>query len=134
MDRRQRKQQARRLRNRNRPAVHVVYRPKSDSERSRRLSRAQALVGIPFVSLPDSTPENGEEVLFESSEGYGVKRSEVEMVYNDALMLDAVSNWGEDGPLYGDTLDTPTMREAYTYALNRYVGVPIPVQLRRPVQ
>lgn len=57
------------------------------------------------------------------------------MVYNDALLMDAISNWGEDGPLYTDTLGTPVMRETYDYAIRAYKGVELPPQLvKRNVQ
>jgi hypothetical protein len=112
----------------------LVYRPKTEAERQRRADRANALVGTPFVSLPGVTDHKA--TLFTTKDGTPVPAEAVEMVFNDCLLMDAISNWGEDGPLYRDTLDTEVMREVYEYGLKAYAGVEIPPQLRnsRPTQ
>ena len=109
--------------------IKVVYRPKTPEEAERRVKRAQSLE-VPFICLPGNPPDH--RVLFESRDGHKIRVDFVEMVFNDALFMDAVSNWGEDGPLYADTLDTPIMREVYEYALKAYSGVELPIQLRNP--
>jgi hypothetical protein len=112
--------------------VQIVYRCKDDAERVRRVQRAEKLCGTPFIRLPGEPPQH--KILFVSGTGDKVRVEHIEMVFNDALLMDAISNWGEDGPLYGDTLDgdPPNMREAYEYALKAYAGVELPPQLRNP--
>jgi hypothetical protein len=106
----------------------VVYRPKTKEEGFRRYDRAAALQGTPFVRMPGGLADS--HVLFEI-EGHEVKVSDVEMVFNDCLFADAVSNYGEDGPLYKDTLEGP-MVELYKYALKAYAGVELPAVYRMP--
>lgn len=108
----------------------VVYRPKTTGERQRRADRGAALLGTPFVRMPGGLADS--HVLFEM-EGHRVKVSDVEMVFNDCLLLDAVSNYGEDGPLYRDTL-TGAMVELYRYALKAYAGVELPAAYRMPTE
>jgi hypothetical protein len=104
--------------------VRVVYHPATPEEAERRCKRVEALVGTPFVSLPGNVPDH--KVLFIASNGYKVRKSDVEMVYNDCLLSDAVSNWGEDGPLYESTLDNPLHAEVFEYARKAYFGVSLP--------
>ena len=100
-----------------RDKVRVVYSPKSNEEAERRVKRTEGLIGTPFVCLPGNPPDH--KVLFITSSGghtVTVRVKDVEMVYNDALLADAVSNWGEDGPLYESTLDGPVHKEVFEYA------------------
>jgi hypothetical protein len=110
--------------------VRLVYRPKTQAEARRRASRVDALLGTPFVCLPGNPPDH--KVLFVSKEGHKVRVKDIEMVFNDALLSDAVSNWGEDGPLYCETLDSDVHREAWEYAVKAYAGVELPEKLRNP--
>jgi len=110
--------------------VQLVYRPKTPEEAQRRADRANKLVGTPFVPLPGVTDHKA--ILFNCEDGAPVPAEAVEMVFNDCLLMDAISNWGEDGPLYADTLDTSVMREVHQYAMKAYAGVEIPEQLRNP--
>ncbi len=118
--------------------VRLVYRPKSDAEAKRRVARAKSLVGTPFVPLPGITDHS--TIVFHTKDGTPVPAEAVEMVFNDMLLCDAVSNWGKDGPLYSDDIDerpgnaSTVYREVYEYALKAYAGVEIPKQLRRPTQ
>jgi hypothetical protein len=109
--------------------VRLVYRPKSPAEAHRRELRTKRLVGTPFLQLPGKPAQH--RVLFTTSEGHKARVSDVEMVFNDAAIIDSVSNWGEDGPLYKDTLDTPVMRELYDYAVEAFARVDLPAQLRK---
>ena len=110
----------------------VVYRPKTEAEVQRRVDRAQALVkgNAPFLRLP-GTPDP-KTILFTSTNGTPVPVEAVEMVFNDALLMDAISAWGEDGPLTFDTYDDDLHREIYRYAQKAYAGVEIPKSLRKP--
>ena len=58
------------------------------------------------------------------------------MVYNDALLMDAISDWGIDGPLskdtYGDTLRGKLMAEIYAFACEAYKSAELPPQLVNP--
>ncbi len=111
--------------------IRVVYSPKTHEERMRRVKRAEALVGTPFVRMPGDIPDH--KVLFITTfGGQKIRRAEVEMVFNDALLSDAVSNWGEDGPLYSDTLENDAHREVWDYAVKAYAGVELPEQFRNP--
>lgn len=110
--------------------LRVVYRPKDDAERQRRVDVANAIVGTPFVKLPGVTDHS--ITLFVSKNGTPITAEMVEMVFNDALLMDAISNWGKDGPLTKDTYDTDLEREVYEYAQKAYAGVEIPEKLRRP--
>lgn len=111
--------------------MRVIYRPKSDEEARRRVERAELLVGTPFIPLPGNPPQH--RVLFMASGGEKIRVEHVEMVWNDALLMDAISNWGEDGPLYKDTFaeDDRLTPEIYEYAERAYGGVDPPPQLRR---
>lgn len=111
--------------------VEIVYRPKTDEERRRRVDRCNQLVGTPFLSLPPGVTDY-KAIVFTATDGTPIKAEDVEMVFNDALLMDAISNWGEDGPLYKDTLDKPVMKEVYEWALTAYKGVELPPQLRPP--
>ena len=108
----------------------LIYRPKTEEERNRRVARANALVGTPFVKLPGVTDHKS--IIFTSKNGTGVSAEDVEMVFNDCLLMDAISNWGEDGPLVKDTYESDLEREVYEFALKAYEGVEIPEKLRRP--
>ena len=111
--------------------IRVVYSPKTDQERRRRCARMDALVGTPFVRMPGDVPEH--KVLFITKfGGQKIRRATVEMVFNDALLSDAVSNWGEDGPLYADTLDNDAHREVWDYAVRLYAGVELPEKYKNP--
>jgi hypothetical protein len=111
--------------------VEVVYRPKTAEERNRRVERMDKLVGTPFLSLPNVGDRKA--TAFTASNGYQVTFEDVEMVYNDCLLMDAVSNWGEDGPLCYDTYDA-LHREVCDFAKKAYenANVEIPLQLRQP--
>jgi hypothetical protein len=112
--------------------TRIVYRCQTPEEARRRVARAEALVGTPFLRLPGNPPAH--RVMFVASNGVKVRAEHVEMVFNDALLMDAVSNWGEDGPLYATTLDEdgPHQRECYEWALRAFAGVELPPQLRNP--
>lgn len=108
--------------------VQLVYRPKDDAERMRILKRTKALLGTPWVS--PSVPLH--KVMF-IVDGHKIRAEALGMVFNDAALADAISNWGEDGPLYRDTLDdNPIQAKAYDAALELYAGLEIPPQLKNP--
>lgn len=109
--------------------VRVVNSPRNPAEGRARVSRAEALVGTPFVRLPGVVDHSA--ILFTATDGTPIPAEAVEMVFNDALLMDAVGNWGELAPLYSATIKG-RQREVYDFALNAYVGVEIPPQLRRP--
>lgn len=90
----------------------LVYRPKTQEERERREARTKAYMGTPYVQLQGKPPQH--KVLF-SSEGRKIRVMDVEMVHNDARMMDHISDYGQDGPLYKDTLDDPIMKTIYNY-------------------
>lgn len=98
--------------------LRVVYRCKNDDERARRCKRMDELVGKPFIELPNSPDKH--KVLFVSKDGYKVRVNEVEMVYNDMVLMDYVSNYGEDGPLYRDTCEKLQL-EVLDYAVVAYL-------------
>jgi hypothetical protein len=102
--------------------VRVVYRCKSPEERARRVARAQALAGTPFLLCPGLSRVDG-AVAFVASDGTPVKVADVEMVYNDMLLMDAISDQGKDGPLYADTLESELEREVLKFAVEAYAGV-----------
>lgn len=110
--------------------VRVVYRCKDEAEAKRRVDRADALVGTPFVSLPGIVDHKA--TLFVSKNGTPVPAEAVGMVFNDALLMDVISGWGQDGPLTKDTYDDDLHREIYEYAQKAYEGVEIPQALRKP--
>jgi hypothetical protein len=99
--------------------VRLVYRCKSPEEAQRRTDRAKALVGQPFLRCPGLSRVDG-AVAFVASDGTPVKVSDVEMVYNDMLLMDAISDQGKDGPLYADTLETKLEREVLEFAIQAY--------------
>jgi hypothetical protein len=113
------------------PKVRIVYRPKTEEEALRRCARAQSLLGTPVVFLAPAQA-NRKATAFVANDGTPVSVEAVEMVFNDALLMDAVSDWGKDGPLYRDDLDTELHREAYAYAVAAYAGVEIPEALKNP--
>ena len=106
----------------------VVYRAKTSEEAQRRADRGKALVGTRFVRLPGNPPDH--KILFVSRGGQKIRVSEVEMVFNDALLMDAVADWGKDGPLYRDTIEGIQL-EVYEYAIQAYRNVDLPPQLIR---
>jgi hypothetical protein len=118
-DRRVRKRFFREHRHDRESGVRIVYRPKTAEEARRRVARAQALVGTPFLHLP-SRPGD-QEIVFHTSKGTPIPAGAVEMVYNDMLFMDAVSDNGQDGPLYEDTC-TPEMLEVLNYARRMYAN------------
>jgi hypothetical protein len=100
-----------------------------DNIRKKRLERAESLVGIPFLQLPGKPPQH--QVCFVSREGVKVRVEAVEMVFNDALLMDAINGW--EAPLYVDGYPEGSLqREVYDYALKAFAGVEIPAQLRNP--
>jgi hypothetical protein len=115
-------------RNKQPEKVEIVYRCKDKAERDRRVARIDWLVGTPFVSLPGVTDHKA--ILFTSKDGKPIPAEAVEMVFNDMLLMDAVSNWGIDGPLYKDTLDE-LHQEVYSFALERFAQVPIPEKVQK---
>ena len=112
--------------------VRLVYRPKTPAEAQRRVDRAKVLANekAPFLRLPGNL--DPKTVLFTSTNGTPVPVEAVEMIFNDALLMDAISAWGEDGPLTFDTYDDDLHREIYRYAQEAYAGVEIPESLRKP--
>lgn len=108
----------------------LIYRAKTPEEGKRRADRAEQLCGTPFVSLPGVTDHS--VILFTAKNGTPIPAEAVEMVFNDALLMDAISDWGKDGPLTFDTYDDDLHREVYEYAQKAYEGVEIPEKLRRP--
>lgn len=111
------------------PDINVVYRCKDQAESDRRVARANWLVGTPFISLPEITDHKA--ILFTTKDGKEIPGEAVEMIFNDMLLMDAVSNWGEDGPLYKDTLDDDLHREAFAIAMKLYANVPIPEKVSK---
>jgi hypothetical protein len=61
-------------------------------------------------------------VAFIASDGTPVRVTDVEMVYNDMLLMDAISDHGKDGPLYVDALESEVEREVLKFALEAYAG------------
>ena len=109
--------------------VRLSYRPKDKGEGQRRVDRIDALRGTPFVRLPGNTPDG--KVLFTTTDGTDITAEGVQMVFNDMLLMDAVSDWGKDGPRYAATID-PRTREVLVFAIKAYEGVEIPATLRPP--
>jgi len=108
----------------------IVYRPKTEAEAQRRVERSKCLQGLPFLHLPDNPPQH--RILFEFH-GVKVRVSNVEMVFNDALLMDAISNWGQDGPLYRDTLnDAPVMNAAFWWACEAYKNINLLASVKMP--
>lgn len=116
--------------------IRLVYRPKDEHEARRRADRAYFLIGTPFLCLPGHDPKDKnahQQTAFFSTDGTPVPLVAVEMVFNDALLMDAISNWGEDGPLYETTVEGRQLeilqwaRQAYAEAM-----VEIPQQLKKP--
>jgi hypothetical protein len=101
--------------------VRVVYRCKSPEEAQRRTDRAKSLVGKPFLLCPGLSRLDG-AVAFIASDGTPVRVTDVEMVYNDMLLMDAISDHGKDGPLYVDALESEVEREVLKFALEAYAG------------
>lgn len=97
--------------------VQLVYRPKDDAERARIIQRTKQMVGSPFIKLPSEPPQH--KVLFISKCGNKIKVEHVEIVYNDAMLCDAISDYGKDGPLYKDTIEGLQL-EVYNYAIEAY--------------
>lgn len=92
--------------------------------------RAQALVGTPFIRLPGNPPSH--RVQLTTSDGTKIRTDAVEMVFNDMLLMDAISGYGQDGPLYKDTLDSPLQAEVLAFAIKAYEGVELPEVFRKP--
>ena len=80
--------------------------------------RAAAFVGKPFLRLHRYAPG---EVLLTAKEGTQITVEMVEMVYNDMLLMDAISDQGADGPLYRDTVEG-TQLEVLEFAVEAYAG------------
>ncbi len=98
--------------------VRLVYSPKTDAERYRRALRTElAKNQLLFQSLPSRPPQH--KVLFVSKDGQKIRVENVEMVYNDMLICDFVSDYGKDGPLYRDTIDGLHL-EVLEFALKAY--------------
>lgn len=97
--------------------VRLVYRPKDDAERARIIERIKQMIGSPFIQLPGKPSQH--KVLFVSTCGKKIRVEHVEMVYNDAALCDAISDYGKDGPLYKDTIDGLQL-EVYNYAIEAY--------------
>lgn len=100
------------------PAVELVYTPKNSAEAARRTMRAAAFVGKPFLRLARYLSG---DVLFTAKDGTQVTTQMVEMVYNDMLLMDAISDGGADGPLYKATV-SGTQLEILEYAMEAYAG------------
>lgn len=98
--------------------VRLLYSPKTDAERYRRAVRVElAKSQLFFKSLPGSPPQH--KILFVSKDGHKIRVENVEMVYNDMLICDFVSDSGADGPLYRDTVNGLHL-EVLEYALHAY--------------
>jgi len=106
--------------------IEIVYSPKSFEERRRRADRAHALVGTPWVK-----PQVPLHKVILEVDGHLIRAEGLGTIFNDACLMDAISDWGQDGPLYRDTLDEP-MASLYIEALKLYEGVEIPFQIRNP--
>ncbi len=121
--------------------AQLVYRPKSSAEAQRRTMRAAAFVGKPFLRLDalavrlaaiapniasgwvissDGVFRPG-TVMFTARDGTQITVEMVEMVYNDMLLMDAISDQGVDGPLYKDTVEG-TQLEILDFAVEAYAG------------
>ena len=105
------------------PQVRVVYRAKTPEEGARRAARAEAF-HEPFQHLPGN-PEPKTATAFVTTTGYPVDLETIEMIWNDALLCDAVSDHGKDGPLYEQTLDSPEHKEAWEWAKRAYAAEPL---------
>lgn len=115
---------------RSEPKIEVVYRPKTKEEGQRRAKRAVEIQG-PFIRLPGNLPVH--RVCFVARDGSKVRVGDVEMVFNDMLLMDAISGWGEDGPLYEDTVGG-LMAEILEWAKEAYAGVELPPAYIKPGQ
>ena len=92
------------------------------AQRAESLARAHA----PFIHLPGNPPPH--KVLKEFPDGAKIRVSDIEMVYNDALLIDAAGGVG----LYAEDLDYPPyQRVAYELAMELYKGVELPEIWRR---
>lgn len=81
--------------------IEVVYTPKTPEEANRRVARAKQFLGKPFLRI--NPPRAPHIVLFTASNGQKVRIGNVEQIYNDMLLMDAISNNGQDGPLFEST-------------------------------
>lgn len=95
----------------------------------------QELCGTPFVTLPGINDHKAVAATIADGTPYGrnITFEHLEQVYNDSLLMDAISNWGEDGPLYEQTLDAGEL-QVFRLARDLFAGVPIPAALQRPPQ
>lgn len=109
--------------------VKVVYTPKTQLEGQRRVDKAKSLVGTPFVRMPGNREDS--EIVLTTSDGTPIPVEAVEMVFNDMLLMDAVSDWGKDGPLYETTCDKRQL-EVLEFAKKAYIDVEIPMAYRKP--
>ena len=98
--------------------LRIVYRPKSEHEARRRVARAYELVGNSFQHIPGNP--NPKSVAFVADDGTKIRVEVLEMIFNDAVLCDYVSDYGNEGPLYKDTLDTELHKQAFAAALKAY--------------
>ena len=99
--------------------------------RLERAERAESLAKnrAPFIHLPGNPPEH--KVLKEFPDGVKLRVSDVEMIYNDALLIDAAGGIG----LYVENLDYPPyQRAAYELAMEMYAGVELPEIWKRALR
>lgn len=69
-----------------RPKIRIVERAPSEAEGQRRADKAASLVGTPFKHLPGNPPQD--QIVFTTTDRTPVPVSAVEMVWNDAWLID----------------------------------------------
>lgn len=106
--------------------IEVVYRCKDEAERNRRLVRAEALLGTPWVMPPCPLHK-----VILHMRGEVIRAEGLGMIFNDACLMDTISGWGADGPLSKDTYNED-MEILYDHALELYKGIEVPEQLKNP--
>lgn len=87
--------------------------------------RAECLVGTPFKRLPGNLP--GHKILGHCSDGTRITVEDLEMVMNDAFLIDACRGAGEYESNHTHRQDPISIRqrEAYALAVQLYGCQPI---------
>lgn len=85
--------------------ARLVYRPKTEEERKRILERGEKLIGTPFQNLPGNPDSH---VVLGEFDGHKIRVKDVEMVWNDRFLIDAV--YGPEGEFYDAKIEPGTFQ------------------------